>query len=106
MLTTWPAFSEAMYLLGDAGGWPVQDTLWALVDQGNVEIAEQSDEERFRMRALMEKYQDQAMDLADASLVALAEKQGLREIFTLDRRDFTIYRLHGRQSFQLWPRVC
>src|SRR5229473_1268025 len=33
MLTTWPAFTEAMYLLGEAGGWLAQDTLWALVEQ-------------------------------------------------------------------------
>ncbi len=30
MLTTWPAFTEAMYLLGEAGGWRAQDALWSL----------------------------------------------------------------------------
>jgi predicted nucleic acid-binding protein len=43
------------------------------------------------------------MDLADASLVCLAEQRGVREIFTLDRDDFHTYRLHGRQPFRLWP---
>lgn len=36
------------------------------------------------MRSLMEKYRDTPMDLADASLVALAETRGLKRIFTLD----------------------
>jgi predicted nucleic acid-binding protein len=104
MLTAWPAFTEAMYLLGEAGGWVAQDALWALVEQGDVEIAEQGLEHRGRMRALMEKYQDQRMDLADAALVALAEKRGLRDIFTLDHADFQVYRFHRRQAFRLWPR--
>lgn len=42
------------------------------------------------------------MDLADASIVALAEERGERRIFTLDR-DFQIYRLHGRTRFEVIP---
>ena len=103
MLTTWPAFTEAMYLLGDAGGWPAQEALWGLVDRGELTIAAQAPEHYRRMRALMEKYRDRPMDLADASLVALAEERRLRDIFTVDRTDFQIYRLHGRQAFRLWP---
>ena len=104
MLTTWPAFTEAMHLLGDAGGWVAQAALWSLEAEGDLEIAAQSLEDRRRMSALMEKYHDRPMDLADASLVVLAEKRGLRDIFTLDHADFRIYRLHRRQSFRLWPR--
>lgn len=104
MLTAWPAFTEAMYLLGEAGGWVAQDALWGLVEQGDVEIAGPGSGQLRRMRALMEKYQDRPMDLADVSLVALAEERGLRDIFTLDHADFQIYRLHRRQTFRLWPR--
>ncbi len=42
------------------------------------------------------------MDLADATLVALAEERGDRRIFTLDT-DFHIYRLRGRQRFETVP---
>ena len=104
MVTTWPAFTEAMYLLGEAGGWRAQDALWGLVAQGDLQIAGQGPPQHKRLRALMEKYQDRPMDLADASLVALAEERGLRDIFTLDRADFQTYRLHRRQPFRLWPR--
>jgi hypothetical protein len=104
MLTTWPAFTEAMYLLGDAGGWTAQAALWSLHAQGDIEIAEQGADDCRRMRALMEKYKDRPMDLADASLVTLAESRGLRDIFTLDHADFGTYRLHRRQTFRVWPR--
>jgi predicted nucleic acid-binding protein len=103
MVTTWPAFTEAMYLLGEAGGWRAQETLWSILQQGDLEIAFQSSDDYERMRVLMQKYRDLPMDLADASLVRLAEERRVRDIFTLDERDFRIYRIHGRQSFQLWP---
>lgn len=104
MLTTWPAFTEAMYLLGEAGGPFAQNALWDLVERGDIEIAEQDAAQRRRMQALMTRYRDRPMDLADASLVALAESLKLRDIFTLDHADFRIYRPAPRQTFRLWPR--
>jgi predicted nucleic acid-binding protein len=104
LLTTWPAFTEAVYLLGEAGGWKAQASLWSLEERGELEIAEQLAEDRRRIRVVMEKYRDRPMDLADASLVVLAEKRRLRDIFTLDHADFRIYRLQGRGTFRLWPR--
>jgi predicted nucleic acid-binding protein len=104
MLTTWPAFTEAMCLLGEAGGWVAQDALWGLVERGDLEIVETGPAQRKRMRILMNKYRDRPMDLADASLVVLAEERSLRDIFTLDHADFQTYRIHGRKTFKLWPR--
>lgn len=103
MLTTWPAFTEAMYLLGEAGGWVAQAALWGLVENADVEIAAQDEEQVRRMRRLMEKYRDRPMDLADASLVVLAEKRGLTDVFTLDHDHFRTYRVHRRRMFRLWP---
>jgi predicted nucleic acid-binding protein len=78
-----------------------RDALWQLVEQGDLEIAMQRPEVSARPWALMEKYQDRPMDLAYASLVAVAEDRGLRDIFTLDHTDFQTYRLHRRQTFRL-----
>lgn len=102
MLTTWPAFTEAMYLLGAAAGWAGQEALWRLVARGDLELAEATPEMVDRMRVLMEKYRDLPMDLADASLVALAEKRGLHRIFTLDGH-FRTYRLANGKVFGVVP---
>lgn len=51
---------------------------------------------------MMERYSDRPMDLADATLVALAEERDLKRIFTLDA-NFGIYRIHGRARFDLLP---
>jgi hypothetical protein len=48
---------------------------------------------------LTRKYSDQPMDFADASLVSLAARSGIREILTADRRDFAVYRVRGRLRF-------
>ncbi len=102
LLTTWSAFTEAMYLAGRAGGWPAQKALWQLVLNQDLDIATHPAETRPRIAKLMERYADRPMDLADATLVALAEERGEKRIFTLDA-DFGIYRIHGRGRFELLP---
>ena len=42
-------------------------------------------------------------DLADAALVRVAEREGIRRIFTVDRNDFMVYRLHGRIGLAIVP---
>jgi predicted nucleic acid-binding protein len=102
LVTTWPCFTEAMYLLGRAGDLAAQDALWGYLADGLVMLHESEPRERERMRALMRQYRDTPMDLADASLVVAAEHLGMRQIFTLDRH-FRAYRIHGMQAFEIVP---
>lgn len=62
LLTTWTAFSEAMYLLGRIGGWPLQRNLWHFVEDGTLVFHVSSREEQIRVRTLMEQYHDRPMD--------------------------------------------
>ena len=48
----------------------------------------------------MRQYGDLPMDLAVASLLWVAQEQGLRRIASLDRRDCGIYRLPGGESLE------
>jgi uncharacterized protein len=102
MVTTWPVFTEAMYLLADAGGWPAQRALWGMIEREALVLAELQPPDIARTRALMEKYRDAPMDIADATLVVIAEARGLKRVFTLDS-DFGVYRLRGREAFELIP---
>ncbi len=102
LITTWPAFTEAMYLLGRGGGWHGQEPLWRLVLREDLVLAQPSAAANKRSASLMERYADRPMDLADATLVALAEERRLNRIFTLDA-DFHIYRLNGRRTFEIVP---
>ena len=102
LLSTWPAFTEAMYLLGAAARWSGQEPLWRMIRSGHLLLAETTPTMLVRMPSLMEQYADVPMDLADASLVALAEERGLREVFTLDH-DFRVYRLPDGAAFRVVP---
>ena len=100
LLTTWPCFTEAMYLLGEVGGYPYQAALWNLRTTGRLILLDLTHEEVDRMAALMEKYKDTPMDLADASLVAVAESRSLRRVFTVDN-DFYVYRLSDGSALEV-----
>lgn len=92
LVTTWPCFTEAMYLLFRAGGYPAQAALWYWRARGQLILHHLTEAEVDRMAVLMNKYRDRPMDLADTSLVAVAESLKQSGLFTLDS-DFHIYRL-------------
>jgi len=101
MLTVWPAFGEAMYLLRFS--LQAQDGLWEYIETRVLRIADLDVEDCVRMRYLMRKYHDLPMALADAALVALAERVRINRIFTIDRRDFSVYKPAGMRRFDIIP---
>ena len=112
LLTTWPSFTEAMYLAHRSGGWPMQDLLWKFVSASVLLLHDLGVSETERMRRDGE-YRDSPMDMADASLVAVVEKLDLTRIFTLDHH-FRVYRPQGHKALRdstcvsvgtPWPRT-
>ena len=101
LATVWPPLVEAMYLLSDLPRG--QEALWEMLERGAVLLLPLDNSDIPRVRELMRKYDNRPMDLADASLVRLAEREGLRKIFTIDRRDFSVYRLNNRIRPTLIP---
>ena len=102
LVSPWPCYTEAMYLIGKTAGYPGQKALWRLRSSGLLTLKETTPEEADHMVALMEKYQDTPMDLADASLVIAAQTLGLRRVFTLDRH-FYAYRLADGSALEVLP---
>jgi len=102
VISTWACLVEAMHLVGRIGGFRLQAHLWELLDRDIVRLHEHDDVERRLMTALMNRYQNVPMDLADAALVAVAETLGDRTVFTLDS-DFRIYRLADGGTFNIVP---
>jgi predicted nucleic acid-binding protein len=99
--TVWPAFTKAMYLLGSSA--VAQRALWDMLAVGGVILIELDAGDCPRMRELMWKYRDLPMDLADAALVRVAERERIRRVFTVDRRDFEVYRPQRLGRFQVVP---
>jgi hypothetical protein len=67
-----------------------------LLERGVIRIGLSVQEEQADLRALMRRYRNRPMSLADACLVRLSEIHNSGEIFTLDL-DFRIYRRHGNK---------
>ncbi len=89
LVTTWPVLTEVCHLLPRY----IVGRFMRWVAAGGVAVRELSPTAADDIAALMEKYDDLPMDLADASLVWLAEQAGIIEVITLDETDFGIYRL-------------
>ncbi len=102
LITTWPCFTEASYLLSDRGGYPPLETLWSYFNAGTLQFYHLTEIDCQRMQVLLKRYQDLPMDLADASLVAAAESLNQKTIFTLDG-DFYVYRFRDKEPFQVIP---
>jgi predicted nucleic acid-binding protein len=100
LVTTWPVLTEAFYFLDDA---VPRDFLWEFTLRAGIEIVNLSIDELSRIRSLMVQYASLPMDFADASLVVLAERLHLKHVFTLDRRDFLIYRPRQVGAFEVFP---
>jgi len=102
-----PSDHVAMFYRGDVSrlsrwGTATQVELWRRRTADRLALHEPIGAEIDRMASLMATYEDRPMDLADASLVAAAERLGARQIFTLDT-DFYIYRLADGSALEPVP---
>ncbi len=100
LVTTWPVLTEACHLLAGRLGPTfaialMEDVLSQGIVVWNPEAAQWA-----QVPALMKKYANLPMDLADASLVLLAEHLGHGRILTTDTRDFGAYRWKSRKPFK------
>jgi uncharacterized protein len=103
LFTCWPVVTEAAWLLrkrpetvarmfeGFTGGF---FALLALDADDVPGIA-----------TMMKRYESAGLQLADAALVHLAEREQIRTVFTTDRRDFSIVRLKRNRTLKLIPGV-
>lgn len=95
LLTTWLVMTEAWDLL--PGYARLKLMRWA--QQGSITVLDLGEGATDDLLRLLEKYKDRPMDLADASLVLLAEKTGVFDILTIDS-DFDVYRARGNTRFR------
>lgn len=100
LVTTWPVITETCYLLLSRLGPKEQTTFLAAFAEGAFAAFDLRREHAPRAAELIEAYADLPMDLADASLVILAEDLGHGRILSTDRRDFGTYRWKQRRPFE------
>ena len=101
LITCWPVLTEAAWILRKqpkALHRLLRDSLGGLFT-----VVELEETALPWTAEFLKRYQNLGAQLADACLVYLAERDRIVSIFTLDRRDFSLYRLHGNRPLRLLP---
>ncbi len=99
LITTWPVMTETCHLLYYRLGINPLIRYVSSFRDGAFIAYELTLAHAARITLLMKKYKDLPMDLADASLVILAEELGHGRILSTDQRDFKTYRWKQRKPF-------
>jgi hypothetical protein len=103
LFTCWPVITEAAWLLRRDGN--AVQKLIASLDTGFLELLPLTTADAKPIAAVLKKYCDIRIQLADAALIHLAARDGLDTIFTLDQRDFSVYRLPKGRAFRMIPEL-
>jgi len=101
LLTCWPVITEAAWLLRQDP--PSMRRLLKSIEDGLFALLPLEKTCLKSVASFLHKYQSCGAQLADVCLLHLAERESIETIFTLDRRDFMIYRIHGNQRLELLP---
>jgi uncharacterized protein len=101
LFSCWPVITEAAWLLRRHAGSARQ--LLKAISEGFLELLPIQSTEAAEIGKLMEKYRNIRPQLADAALVYLAARDGFDMIFTLDRRDFSVYQAGRKGAFRIVP---
>jgi predicted nucleic acid-binding protein len=101
LYTCWPVVAEAAYLLRPSRKGV--STLLSEIDRGRLIVLPLDVADVRPVQTILERYAEQQLDLADACLLHLAEREGMRYVFTLDLRHFAILRTSSGETLELLP---
>lgn len=96
--------AELDYLVATRHGQRAEQAILAELTSGAWELASLNRDDVAAAVAVIERYPDQQIGLADASLVVLADRHLTRAITTLDRRHFSVLRPLSGGRFTVLPR--
>lgn len=105
LFSCWPVITEAMWLLRSHPPAVQQLLRSCFFDKpgGFLELFPLAGAEASAIAEILKEYQDIRPQLADAALVYLAAREAIETIFTLDRRDFGVYRSAHKRAFRIVP---
>ena len=98
-ITTWLVITEVTHMLMREKAFSAVQGLLDLCENGSIGLFHIENSHIPRLKQIMKKYQTLPADLADASLIILAEELGHGDILSTDRRDFSTYRWKNHQPF-------
>ncbi|WP_219418556.1 type II toxin-antitoxin system VapC family toxin [Pseudonocardia nigra] len=98
-----PVLTEVCYLLETRRGPELEADFLSDVADGVIELVDLTRVDVARMVELVRRYADLPLGAADASVIAIAERLGITDIATLDRKHFSIVRPRHVSAFTVLP---
>jgi len=98
-----PVVTEACYLLAREAGARAEAAFLTSLADGDLDVVELEADDWRRTAELVTRYADMPLGAVDATVVAVAERLGLSEIATIDRRHFSVVRPRHIDAFTLLP---
>lgn len=95
--------TEVVYLLATRLGWQPEVRFLGDLASGNLTLEPVHPADVLRMAELVAQYHDLPLGSVDASVIAAAERRGVGDVATLDRRHFSIVRPRHVETFRLLP---
>ncbi len=102
LLTCWPVLTEAAWpLRAEPGGIKAPG---GLVRSGAVRLIELDEAALHWIVGFLDRYASAGAQMADAAVMYVAERERIDTVFTLDRRDFSIYRTTDGRALSIVPK--
>ncbi len=101
LYTCWPVLTEAAYLLRRKPA--TVRNLLASTDGRFLQLLPMTNADVAGIITILEKYEDQSFQLADAALMHLAGRESIDKVFTLDVRDFSVFRDVSGKALNVIP---
>lgn len=101
LLTCWPVVTEAQWLL--RRDEQAMDGLFRAFESGLLTLLPIDEGAMPWLASFLRRYREIEPDLADATLVYLAEQEDIPTVFTVDQRDFSVYRYRTNRRLEIIP---
>ncbi len=101
LFTCWPVITETIYLIRQSP--TAVNSLLSRLASGDITLLPLAHDDVPGIQDVLTRFHDQQIDLADACLIHLAEREGIEHVFTLDRRHFSVLRTASNRSLAIIP---
>jgi len=99
-ITSWPIITEAAYMLKEHVCLEAQLDLLEWIAMGGGEVFGMTREHLPKIKGIQKKYANLSIDFADATALLIAEELEINRVFSVDKKDFSIYSIPGKGRFK------
>lgn len=98
-----PVVYELFYMMTTRTTYERAVGVFEMLQTSAFEVVRLTDDDLQRMAQIMNQYADAQFDLPDVAIMALSERLNIKQVYTFDRRDFSIFRPSHCPALELLP---